>query len=67
MKVKRSKYRVELPEARTGMQVDYGLDNEVSTFGGGDYQSSLSESSLQLNKYLTAVPRAEANLEAVGS
>jgi len=66
MKVKRSKYRVELPEARTGMQVDYGLDNEVSTFGGGDYQSSLSESSLQLNKYLTAVPRAEANLEAEG-
>lgn len=66
MKVKRSKYRVELPQARTGMQVDYGLDNEVSTFGGGDYQSSLSESSLQLNKYLTAVPRAEANLEAEG-
>ena len=66
MKVKRNKYRIELPEARTGMQVDYGLDNQISAFGGGDYQSRLSEPSLQLSKYITAVPRAEANLEAEG-
>ena len=66
MKVKKNKYRIELPEARTGMQVDYGLHNEVSAFGGGDYQSALSEPSLQLSKYITAVPRAEANLEAEG-
>ena len=56
-----------LPQARTGYQVRGSLYNDVPSMGGGaDYNAYMGEPKLQASKYMTAVPREEANLEAEG-
>ena len=56
----------KLPMARTGYQVKYSLANDVPAMGGADYNVYTGEKQLKTSKYITAVPREEANLEAEG-
>ena len=56
----------KLPMARTGYQVKYSLANDVPAMGGADYNVYTGEKQLKPSKYITAVPREEANLEAEG-
>jgi hypothetical protein len=56
----------KLPQARTGYQVQGALVNDVPAMGGADYDSYLGKPKLKESKYITAVPRDEANLEAEG-
>jgi hypothetical protein len=56
----------KVPQARTGYQVRGSLINDVPAFGGADYNGYIGEPKLQASKYMTAVPREEANLEAEG-
>ena len=63
------KYKVRIKQApmqkaRTGMQVDYGLYNDISSMGGADARSTQSE--FATTRTITGVPRDEANLEAEG-
>ena len=54
------------PQARTGYQVQGSLVNDVPAMGGKDYNAYIGKPQLALSKYITAVPREEANLEAEG-
>jgi hypothetical protein len=57
----------KLPQAKTGYQVRGSLYNDVPSMGGGaDYNAYIGEPHLKASKYITAVPREEANLEAEG-
>jgi len=56
----------KLPQARTGYQVQGSLANDVPAMGGADYNTYTGKPKLQASKYITAVPREEANLEAEG-
>jgi hypothetical protein len=57
----------KLPQAKTGFQVEGSLYNDVPAMGGGaDYNAYIGKPNLKLSKYITAVPRKEANLEAEG-
>ena len=62
MKVKITK----IPQARTGYQVQGSLANDVPAMGGADYNTYTGKPKLKASKYMTAVPREEANLEAEG-
>ena len=55
----------KLPKAKVGRQVDYSLFNEQAAMGGGD-NSNDSQSGLNLNKFISGVPREDANVEAEG-
>lgn len=56
-----------LPQAKTGYQVRGSLYNDVPAMGGGaDYNAYIGEPHLRASKYITAVPRDKANLEAEG-
>ena len=55
-----------MPKARTGYQVRGSLFNDVPAFGGADYNSYIGTPDLKESKYITAVPRDKANLEAEG-
>jgi hypothetical protein len=54
------------PKARTGYQVQGSLANDVPAMGGADYNGYIGQPSPKVSKYITAVPRDEANLEAEG-
>ena len=56
----------KLPQARTGYQVQGALVNDVPSMGGADYNAYIGKPKLRESKYITAVPREEANLEAEG-
>jgi hypothetical protein len=56
----------KLPQARTGYQVQGSLANDVPAMGGADYNTYIGKPRLKSSKYITAVPREEANLEAEG-
>jgi hypothetical protein len=56
----------KLPQARTGYQVQGALRNDVPAMGGADYNAYIGEPKLKGSKYITKVPRDEANLEAEG-
>lgn len=56
----------KLPQARTGYQVQGSLANDVPAFGGADYNSYIGIPDPKVSKYMTGVPREEANLEAEG-
>lgn len=56
----------KVPKARTGYQVQGALVNDVPAMGGMDYNAYIGEPKLRESKYITAVPRDEANLEAEG-
>jgi hypothetical protein len=56
--------RVKMPEAKTGMQVDGSLYNELASFGGADAKDMIPKT--EVRKTITKVPREEANLEAEG-
>lgn len=57
----------KLPQAKTGFQVQGSLYNDVPAMGGGaDYNAYMGKPKLEVSKYITAVPRDEANLEAEG-
>jgi hypothetical protein len=56
----------KLPQARTGYQVQGALVNDVPAMGGADYNAYIGKPKLRDSKYITAVPRDEANLEAEG-
>ena len=56
----------KLPIARTGYQVQGALANDVPAMGGADYNAYIGAPKLKESKYITAVPREEANLEAEG-
>jgi hypothetical protein len=56
----------KIPHARTGYQVRGSLINDVPAFGGADYNAYIGKPKLEASKYITAVPREEANLEAEG-
>ena len=56
----------KLPKAKVGQQVDYSLYNDQAAWGGGDYNRNGSEPGLSLSKYITRVPRKDANVEAEG-
>jgi hypothetical protein len=56
----------KVPQARTGYQVQGSLANDVPAMGGADYNTYIGKPSLKASKYMTAVPREEANLEAEG-
>lgn len=56
----------KLPKARTGYQVQGSLANDVPAFGGNDYNAYIGKPNLRQSKYIKAVPREEANLEAEG-
>jgi hypothetical protein len=56
----------KLPQARTGYQVQGSLANDVPAFGGADYNAYIGKPNIRQSKYITAVPRDEANLEAEG-
>jgi len=56
----------KLPQARTGYQVQGSLANDVPAFGGADYNAYMGKPNLRQSKYITSVPRDEANLEAEG-
>jgi hypothetical protein len=55
---------VELPKAKTGQQVGYGLYNRLATMGG--LSDSRPRNDLSVSKTIGGVPREEANLEAEG-
>lgn len=54
----------DLPQAKTGMQVNYSLYNKLAAIGGADMKTSAPER--QATKTITKVPREAANLEAEG-
>jgi hypothetical protein len=56
----------KLPQARTGYQVNGSLANDIASFGGADYNHYMGVPDMEISKYMTAVPREEANLEAEG-
>ena len=56
----------KLPTARTGYQVQGALVNDVPAMGGADYNAYIGRPKLKESKYITGVPREEANLEAEG-
>jgi len=56
----------KLPKARTGYQVQGALVNDVPAMGGADYNAYIGAPKLRESKYIKAVPRDEANLEAEG-
>jgi hypothetical protein len=56
--------RVKMPEAKTGMQVEGSLYNELASFGGADAKDMVPQT--EVRKTITKVPREEANLEAEG-
>jgi hypothetical protein len=56
----------KVPKARTGYQVQGALVNDVPAMGGADYNAYIGKPKLKESKYITAVPREEANLEAEG-
>jgi hypothetical protein len=56
----------KVPQARTGYQVQGALVNDVPAMGGADYNAYIGKAKLKESKYITAVPRDEANLEAEG-
>lgn len=56
----------KLPKAKVGKQVDYSLFNDQATMGGGDYNNNGSQPGLNLNKFISGVPREDANVEAEG-
>lgn len=56
----------KLPQARTGYQVQGSLANDVPAMGGADYNTYIGMPKPRVSKYITAVPREEANLEAEG-
>jgi hypothetical protein len=56
----------KVPQARTGYQVQGSLANDVPAMGGADYNAYIGKPNTRISKYLTAVPREEANLEAEG-
>jgi len=56
----------KLPKARTGYQVQGALVNDVPAMGGADYNAYIGKPQLKESKYIKAVPRDEANLEAEG-
>ena len=56
--------RVKMPEAKTGMQVEGSLYNEIASFGGADQRELVPKT--EVRKTITKVPREEANLEAEG-
>jgi hypothetical protein len=56
----------KIPKARTGYQVQGALANDVPAMGGADYNAYIGKAKLKESKYITAVPREEANLEAEG-
>ena len=56
----------KLPQARTGYQVNGSLKNDVAAFGGADYNHYIGVPDMEISRYITAVPREEANLEAEG-
>jgi hypothetical protein len=56
----------KVPQARTGYQVQGSLANDVPAMGGADYNTYTGQPKLKASKYITAVPREEANLEAEG-
>lgn len=56
----------KIPTAKTGYQVNGALVNDISSMGGRDYDKSMSNKPKEESRYLTAVPRKEANLEAEG-
>jgi len=56
----------KLPQARTGYQVQGSLRNDVPAMGGADYNAYIGQPKLKGSKYITKVPRDEANLEAEG-
>ena len=56
----------KVPKARTGYQVQGSLANDVPAMGGADYNTYIGKPKLRASKYITAVPREEANLEAEG-
>jgi hypothetical protein len=65
--MKKFKVRItHLPMARTGYQVQGSLVNDVPAMGGRDYNAYIGKKPKQDSKYLTSVPRDEANLEAEG-
>ena len=55
-----------VPQARTGYQVRGSLFNDVPAMGGADYNAYIGQKPIETSKYMTAVPREEANLEAEG-
>ena len=54
----------KVPKARTGYQVQGALVNDVPAMGGADYNAYIGAPKLRESKYITAVPREEANVEA---
>lgn len=58
------KVRVKLPEAKTGMQVQGSLYNDLASFGGAGANDMIPKT--EVRKTITKVPREEANLEAEG-
>jgi hypothetical protein len=56
----------KVPKARTGYQVQGSLVNDIPAMGGRDYNAYIGAEKLKESKYITAVPREEANLEAEG-
>jgi hypothetical protein len=56
----------KIPKARTGYQVQGALVNDVPAMGGADYNAYIGKPKLRESRYITAVPRDEANLEAEG-
>ena len=56
----------KVPMARTGYQVHGSLANDVPAFGGADYNAYIGKPHLEASKYIKAVPRDQANLEAEG-
>ena len=56
----------KLPKAKVGRQVDYSLFNQPAAMGGGDYNNNGSKPGLSLSKFITSVPRQDANVEAEG-
>jgi hypothetical protein len=63
--MKKFKVRItQIPLAKTGYQVDGALANDISSMGNRDYDKSMSKDPKSQSRYLTAVPREDANLEA---
>ena len=56
----------KLPYAKTGTQVNGALVTDESSFNNTDSQGYMGKKRLKESKYITAVPREEANLEAEG-
>jgi|LauGreDrversion4_2_1035121.scaffolds.fasta_scaffold23387_2 hypothetical protein len=56
--------KVKMPEAKTGMQVEGSLYNQLASFGGADAKDMVPKT--EVRKTITKVPREEANLEAEG-